>query len=99
LIALSIQGQKLWEAASPPTQIWPILVRSPNGSRLARETLTLDHSVEDFAHPLDVQDIKGQLVEVYDSAAGTLLLKTPRTCARWRRQCGNFRRPAGESPF
>ncbi len=75
LIALSTQGQKLWEAASPPTQIWPILVRSPNGSRLARETLTLDHSVEDFAHPLDVQDIKGQLVEVYDSAVGTLLLK------------------------
>jgi hypothetical protein len=77
LVALSIQGQKLWEAASPPTQIWPILVRSPNGSRLARETLTLDHSVEGFSHPLDVQDIKGQLVEVYDSAAGTLLLKTP----------------------
>jgi hypothetical protein len=44
---------------------------------LARETLTLDHSVEDFARPLDVQDIKGQLVEVYDSAAGTLLLKAP----------------------
>jgi hypothetical protein len=31
--------------------------------------------VEDFAHPLDIQDIKGQLVEVYDSATGKLLLK------------------------
>jgi hypothetical protein len=77
LVALSTQGQRLWEAASPSTQIWPILVMAPNGSRLARETLTLDHSVEDFAHPLDVQDIKGQLVEVYDSAGGTLLLKAP----------------------
>lgn len=77
LIALSTQGQKLWEAASPPTQIWPILVMSPDGSRLARETLTIDHSVEDFAHPLDTQDIKGQLVEVYDSIAGSLLLKAP----------------------
>ena len=77
LVALTTQGQELWEAPAPPTQIWPILVRSPNGSRLARETLTLDHSVEDFARPLDVQDIKGQLVEVYDSAAGTLLLKAP----------------------
>jgi hypothetical protein len=75
LIALSTQGQKLWEAPSPPTQIWPILVISPNGSRLARETLTIDHSVEDFVHPLDTQDIKGQLVEVYDSIAGNLLLK------------------------
>ena len=75
LIALSTEGQKLWEAASPSTQIWPLLVPAPDGSRLARETLTLDHSVEDFAHPLDIQDIKGQLVEVYDSATGKLLLK------------------------
>jgi hypothetical protein len=77
LVALSTQGQKLWEAASPPTQIWPILVMAPDGSRLARETLTVDHSVEDFAHPLDTQDIKGQLVEVYDSIGGKLLLKAP----------------------
>lgn len=77
LIALSTQGQKLWDAASPPTQIWPILVMAPDGSRLARETLTIDHSVEDFAHPLDIQDIKGQLVEVYDSISGKLLLKAP----------------------
>jgi hypothetical protein len=75
LIALSTEGQKLWEAASPSTQIWPLLIPAPDGSRLARETLTLDHSVEDFAHPLDIQDIKGQLVEVYDSATGKLLLK------------------------
>jgi hypothetical protein len=75
LVALSMQGQKLWEAPSSSTQIWPILVMSPDGSRLARETLTIDHSVEDFVHPLDTQDIKGQLVEVYDSIAGNLLLK------------------------
>jgi hypothetical protein len=77
LVALSTQGQKLWEAASPSTQIWPILVMAPDGSRLARETLTIDHSVEDFIHPLDTQDIKGQLVEVYDSISGKLLLKAP----------------------
>jgi hypothetical protein len=77
LVALSTQGQKLWEAASPSTQIWPVLVMAPNGSRLARETLTLDHSVEDFGRPLDIEDIKGQLVEVYDSAGGKLLLKAP----------------------
>jgi len=39
--------------------------------------LSVDHSVEDFAHPLDSQDIKGQLVEVYDSIGGKLLLKAP----------------------
>jgi hypothetical protein len=77
LVALSIQGQRLWEAVSPPTQIWPLLVSAPNGSRVARETLTLNHSVDDYSHPLDVQDIKGQLVEVYDSIGGILLLKAP----------------------
>ncbi|MGO9434502.1 MAG: hypothetical protein ACLPH3_10755 [Terracidiphilus sp.] len=77
LIAMSTRGQKLWEAPSPPTQIWPILVMAPNGSRVARETLTVNHSVEDFARPLDTQDIKGQLVEVYDSIGGSLLLKAP----------------------
>lgn len=77
LVALSTQGQKLWEAVSPPTQIWPLLVMSPDGSLLARETLTVDHSVEDFGHPLDAQSIRGQLVEVYDAVGGKLLLKAP----------------------
>jgi hypothetical protein len=77
LVALSTEGRKLWDAASPATQIWPLLVMAPDGSRVARETLTVDHSVEDFVHPLDTQDIKGQLVEVYDSISGKLLLKAP----------------------
>ena len=77
LVAVSMEGRRLWEAASPPTQIWPLLVMSPDGSRIARETLSLEHSVDDFAHPLDAQVIKGQLVEVFDAIAGTLVLKAP----------------------
>jgi hypothetical protein len=77
LVALSTEGHKLWESASPATQIWPILVMSPDGSRLARETLMLDHSVEDFGHALDAQDVKGQMVEVFDAAGGKLLLQAP----------------------
>ncbi len=77
LVAMSTEGQKMWDAPSPPTQIWPILVVAPNGSRLARETLTLDHSIEDFGHPLDAVDIKGQWVEVYDAIGGKLALKAP----------------------
>jgi len=77
LIAMSTEGKKLWEASSPSTQIWPILVMGPGESRLARETLTLDHAIDDFGHALAPEDIKGQLVEVYDTAEGKLLLQAP----------------------
>jgi hypothetical protein len=77
LVALSLEGRRLWDAVSPPTQIWPLLVMAPNGSRLARETLTIDHPIDDFAHPLDAGSIKGQLIEVYDSIGGELVLRAP----------------------
>jgi hypothetical protein len=75
LIAMSLEGKRLWDATSPATQIWPILVASPDGSRLVRETLTMGHSIEEFGHALDPQDIKGQLVEVFDAAKGKMLLQ------------------------
>jgi hypothetical protein len=77
LVALSLDGRRLWDAVSPPTQIWPLLVVSPNSARLARETLTIDHPIDDFAHPLDASEIKEQMVEVYDSIAGKLALRAP----------------------
>lgn len=77
LVAFSTKGQKLWEAPSPATQIWPILVIAPDVSLVARETLTVDHSIEDFGHPLSTGDIKGQWVEVFDAIEGKLLLKAP----------------------
>ena len=77
LVAYSIEGQKLWESPTPATQIWPILVIAPDNSLIARETLTLDHSIEDFGHPLATEDIKGQWVEVFDAIGGKLLLKAP----------------------
>lgn len=77
LVAFSLDGRRLWDAVSPPTQIWPLLVASPSGTRLARETLSIDHPIDDFAHPLDAGEIKGQLVEVFDSIRGALALRAP----------------------
>lgn len=77
LIALSNTGKRLWEAPSPATQIWPVLIVSPGGSRIARESITVDHSIEDFGHAFSPQDVKGQLVEVFDAAGGKLLLRRP----------------------
>jgi hypothetical protein len=48
---------------------------APNGSRLVRETLAVDHTVSASA-PLYSEDIKGQVVEVLDAADGRVALKT-----------------------
>ena len=75
MVAMTTDGRRLWNAASPPTQIWPRLVMAPNGLRLARETLTVTHPVNAFS-PLSFDDVKGQLVEVYDAASGKPALTT-----------------------
>jgi hypothetical protein len=76
MVAMTTDGRRLWNAASPPTQIWPRLVMAPSGLRLARETLTVTHRVDAFS-PLSFDDVKGQLIEVYDAASGTLALSAP----------------------
>ena len=73
MVAMSTNGKRLWNAEKPATQIWPRLVMAPNGLRVARETLLATHEVNTFA-PLSFDDVKGQLVEVYDAAAGTVEL-------------------------
>ena len=76
LVAVSTEGQRLWNAPCPPTQVWPLLVVSADASTLARETLTVSHPVDAFS-PLSFDEVTGQLVEVYDTAEGTLRLKAP----------------------
>jgi len=69
MVAMSTDGKRLWNASKPPTQIWPRLIMAPNGLRLARETLLSTHAVDAFS-PISFDDIKGQLVEVYDATSG-----------------------------
>jgi hypothetical protein len=73
LVAISTSGHRLWDVASPPTQIWPRLVVAPNGLRLARETLVISHPVDAYS-PISFDDIKTQNVEVYDAASGKRVL-------------------------
>ena len=74
LVAMGTDGRRLWEARTSDEAIWPLLVRSPDGSRLAREVLAVSHPVN--AHsPLNREDIKGQLVEVLDAADGKVALE------------------------
>jgi hypothetical protein len=73
LVAVGTDGRRLWQDANASVPVWPLLVKSPDGSRLARESLAVTHAVNAFS-PLDNDDIKGQLVEVFDAATGQVAL-------------------------
>jgi hypothetical protein len=76
LVAMDTGGRRLWEVSTSPMEVWPLLVRSPDGSRLAQETLAADHAVNAYS-PIDWEDVKGQLVRVFDAADGKVALETP----------------------
>jgi len=75
LVAMTLDGHRLWEDLISPQAIWPMVVMAPDGSSLARETLTVNHAVNAYS-PLDAEDIKGQLVRVFDAASGKIELET-----------------------
>ena len=74
LVAMGVDGHMLWESISTSQAIWPLLVMAPDGSRLARETLAVNHTINAFSE-LDPEDIKGQLVRVFDAANGKVALE------------------------
>ncbi|MGA2350158.1 MAG: hypothetical protein ABSF70_06990 [Terracidiphilus sp.] len=74
LIAMGLDGRRLWEAQTSDTTVWALVVRSPDGSRLAREALSVTHPVN-ARSPLSQDEIKGQLVEVLDAADGKVELE------------------------
>jgi hypothetical protein len=78
LVALGLDGHHLWEDLTSAQAIWPLLVMAPDGSRLVRETLAVNHAISAYS-PLDSEDIKGQLVRVLDAASGKVVLEAPAT--------------------
>jgi len=75
LVAMGTDGRRLWEAQTPDTTIWPLVVRAPDGSRLAREALAVSHPVSAGAS-LSPEEIKGQLVVILNAADGKEALET-----------------------
>lgn len=73
MVALTTDGRRLWQDDNAVVPVWPLLVRSPDGSRLARESLAVTHAVNAMS-PLGSDDIKGQVVEVFDAATGQMAL-------------------------
>ena len=75
LTAITTDGHQLWQSLTSNTTVWPLLVKSSGGLRLAREALAVTHSVTSST-PLSQDEIKGQLVEVLDAADGRVALET-----------------------
>jgi hypothetical protein len=76
LVAMATNGRRLWEDSPSVAPVWPFVVRSPDGSRLAWETLAVDHPVN-ASSPIYSEEIRGQLVEVLDAANGKVVLEAP----------------------
>jgi hypothetical protein len=78
LMGVTTGGKLLWQDAEPATSVWPVRVRSAQGTRLAEETLVATHAVSAYA-PLGQEDIKGQAVRVFDTATGAMVFETAAT--------------------
>jgi hypothetical protein len=76
LAAMTTDGKSLWVDVNPDTAIWPLLARSPDGLRVAQTTLAVTRAVSAYA-PLSTDDIKGQLLRVFDAATGDVAFESP----------------------
>lgn len=74
--ALSLDGTKLWEHRVDGRRVWPAFAYAEDGSRFAVETLVSGRPVGTM-DPVTPEDVRGQVVDVYDTQTGKLLLEAP----------------------
>ena len=75
LDAWTTDGKKLWNGQRDGHLVWPNFAYSRNGNRFAVSLLYVSHLV-DMLDSITDEDVRQQLVQVHDSAKGTLLLET-----------------------
>jgi hypothetical protein len=75
LDAWTIDGKKLWTGRREGHLVWPTFAPSEAGGRFAVGLLRATHFV-DLADSLNDEDVREQVVQVFDSATGSLLLAT-----------------------
>ncbi|WP_420238962.1 hypothetical protein ACOBR2_05030 [Telmatobacter bradus] len=69
LAGLTTSGKMLCVDELAPASIWPQLIHSADGSRLAQISL-ITHAPLSASSPFDPEDVKGQMVRVLDAASG-----------------------------
>jgi hypothetical protein len=75
LDAWTIEGKKLWNATRDGRLVWPSFVYSRTGDRFAESVLRITHPI-DLADSLLDEDVREQLVQVFDAETGALLMTT-----------------------
>jgi hypothetical protein len=76
LVAMDTDGHHLWDFLASGSGFWPQVINSADGLRIARETLVPRHSGAPY-EIIDSDDVRGQLVRVFDAANGKVVLEVP----------------------
>jgi len=77
-LALDLKGNRLWEHEVDGNHIWPTIARSEDGSRFAQGMLKVAGYFSVTNVPGNT-DISGQMVDVFDTATGKVLMSAPAT--------------------
>jgi hypothetical protein len=75
LDAWTTDGKKLWRGQREGHLVWPTFAYSRSGDRFAVSLLHVNHYI-DLVDSLNDEDVREQVVQVFDSATGTLLMAT-----------------------
>jgi hypothetical protein len=73
LDAWTTEGKKLWNGTREGRLVWPNFAFAPDGRRFAESLLSVSHDV-DLLDSITDEDVRGQVVQVYDSGSGVLLM-------------------------
>ena len=65
-------GKKLWSGHREGRLVWPTFAYSRSGGRFAVSLLRVSHSI-DLVDSLNDEDVKEQVVQVFDAATGLAL--------------------------
>jgi hypothetical protein len=75
LDAWTTEGKKLWNGQREGHLVWPTFAYSRTGGRFAVSLLHVNHFT-DLLDSINDEDVREQVVQVFDSATGTLLMAT-----------------------
>ena len=75
LDAWTTDGKKLWTGHREGHLVWPTFAYSRTGDRFAVSLLRVSHFI-DLVDSLNDEDVREQVVQVFDSATGALLMAT-----------------------
>jgi len=75
LDAWTTDGKKLWSGLRDGHFVWPTFAYAATGKRFAVGLLHISHTIN-LADSLNDEDVREQVVQVYDVATGALLLTT-----------------------